>query len=373
MTPESRAVYPAVPDLAVPDIPVPDLWVAGPARHGVVRYALDLARTAGESGADPALIDAETALRPGRPTHLHFTDGLFGRSPELAADTIERLASIVPLSITLHDVPQSSDGAANLPRRIDCYRRVAGLATGVVCNSAHELAFLEESGVAPGGRVTGRASRRRGVAVIPLGAESPRSARRVGGDSTGTSPGGASSTDLDPIVALIGFVYPGKGHREVIDAVARVRDGGRIAVEVVAFGAASAGHEADLEALVDHAERAGVVFGSTGYLDDDELLRRCSRAAVPIAAHQHISASGSILTWLAAGRRPLVLDSRYAREMAALRPQTMTLYSPDGMDDVIAAALADPTSTRLAPTTSTAPHLVDTYAAYARWWRELTA
>ncbi|TFC94116.1 MULTISPECIES: glycosyltransferase family 1 protein [Cryobacterium] len=169
------------------------------------------------------------------------------------------------------------------------------------------------------------------------------------------------------MAALVGFVYPGKGHREVIDAVARM---GAV-LDVAALGAASAGHEADLIALASHAESLGITFTATGYISDDELFRLCRLAAVPIAAHQHLSASGSILAWLAAGRRPLVADSRYAREMQALRPGSMTLYAANAMEAAIVAALSDPRSTILPTDIDTAPHLPHVVTSYREWWNGL--
>ena len=47
---------------------------------------------------------------------------------------------------------------------------------------------------------------------------------------------------------------------------------------------------------------------------------RLRRVGVGLVAHANLSASGSLNSWLAAGRRPLVRTSDYAHEMAALRP-----------------------------------------------------
>ena len=51
-------------------------------------------------------------LRDDAPVHLHFTDRVFGDSTTAAADTIARLARVRPVSVTLHDIPQRSDGHA---------------------------------------------------------------------------------------------------------------------------------------------------------------------------------------------------------------------------------------------------------------------
>ena len=39
------------------------------------------------------------------------------------------------------------------------------------------------------------------------------------------------------------------------------------------------------------------------------------RIAVPVCAHRHFSASGSMMAWLGAGRTILARDSDYAREI----------------------------------------------------------
>jgi len=137
------------------------------------------------------------------------------------------------------------------------------------------------------------------------------------------------------------------------------------------FGRAAAGHERDLDALVAYADERGVRFEATGYLSDDELLERCSSAAVPLSAHQHVSASGSINTWIQAGRRPLVLESRYALEMAELRPGTLRLVEPRDLATAIADALAHPESTWIEAGASMAPDLDDVARAYIAWWRQV--
>jgi glycosyltransferase involved in cell wall biosynthesis len=333
---------------------VPDLFVFGPPDHGVVRYAHEVAQGVSESfqrrgrlaEPPPRRVDSRDEVVRGHPLHVHFTDRIFGSSPDRAAASFEAIASLAPVSVTLHDIPQGSDGAASLLLRRECYRRVVSSARGVVCNSFHEVSLLRELDILGPGP---------DPMVIPLAASPPVIEPIV--------PSG-----FDPVVALVGWVYPGKGHREVIDSLANVRGG----VGVIALGSASVGHESDLSTLTLHAESLGVPFRATGRLSDEELRLWCRRVAVPIAAHQHISASASILTWLGAGRRPLVVDSRYTREMLELRPGTMTLFDPGHMDAAISSALADPASTVLDPDIDTAPNLVDTVDAYVGWWSTIS-
>ncbi|WP_143048572.1 hypothetical protein [Frigoribacterium sp. MCBA15_019] len=338
-------------------------------QHGVATYAAQIAATVeARTGRDLSLDVADLLEVPDADTvevtvpraHLQFTDRLWGPSPLAAADVVEDLADTTALTVTLHDLPQPSDGERNLRRRGEAYGRVVAAARGVVVNSEHERSLLREWVGFDGP-----------VEVIPLPVDRH--------PLTGPRP------EPDGDVAVIGFFYPGKGHAEVVAAVAGLgaarhdagdRDGSGAtrpesdATGVVALGRASSGHEAELQQLVDEAAALGVPFGATGYLDDATLLDRARRASVPVAAHQHVSASGSIATWIAAGRRPLVPDTRYSREMATLRPGTLTLYPDDGLAAAIATALADPASTWLDDDARTLPGLDEVADAYAAWWAE---
>jgi hypothetical protein len=328
---------------------LPALVLTDDAQHGVSAYARRVAGAVEAlAGRELAVApDALTGTAPPARSHLHFTDRLWGGSPEEAADRIVDLAGRTSLTVTLHDLPQSSDGERNLPRRADCYRRVVEAVAGVVCNSRHEAALLDEH---VGARAAGAA------AVVPLSV-----------DPVGGPVAPADRPEPDGTAAVIGFFYPGKGHAELVAAAAELADGGR-ALRVAALGRASTGHEGELAELVAAAAARGVELEVTGYLDDDALLERCRRATVPVAAHRHVSASGSVATWIAAGRRPIVPDTRYSREMAELRPGTLTLVDADDLVAALAAARDDPASTWLAPGAVTAPGTGDVAVAYARWW-----
>jgi hypothetical protein len=316
---------------------LPALAVTADQRHGVTVAARDLA-VAVESATGTRLgMPAEALLgdEPPQRAHLHFTDRLWAGSPEDAAALVERIAGRTAITVTLHDVPQPSDGPRNLPRRTDCYARVAAAARGVVVNSRHEAAHLAEAGIVP-----------RALGVVPLPV------------SPVSLPGAPAPAGRD--VAVLGFFYPGKGHAEVVDAVAGLD------ARVTVLGGASAGHEEDLRVFAEQAAARGVPVDVTGFVPEEDLIARCRAVAVPVVAHRHFSASGSLATWIAAGRRPIVVESRYTREMAALRPGTVHLAGD--LAPAIAGALADPASTWLAADAVTRPHLDDTAAAYVRWW-----
>lgn len=338
----------------------PALLLTGPPRHGVVRYGRDVAEHVARLApgttlvevADPRDLVAAAAAHPR--VHLHVTDRILGDGPEGAAALVERVAAVTHLTVTLHDVPQTSDGVRNLPRRVDGYRRVAAAAAGAAVNSAHEAALLVEHDVVPAGRP---------VHVVPLGS-SPRAA--------GDAVAGPAAGSLVALVA--GYVYPGKGHDDVVRAVATTADRLRAAghdlteVAVVAIGGPSAGHEADVDRLRAEATGLGVDLRVTGSLTDDAFRAGLRGPGIPVAAHQHLSASRTLLDWGEQGRRPLVVTSRYAAEMAALRPGTLALYEPAALAAALEAVWHDPGTTTLPPGTDLAPTLADAAAAYLTWW-----
>lgn len=344
-----------VPMPAVP----PALLVIGPPHHGVVRYALDLADAISAERPRPTVIvvpDADaaaTTVREIARAHLHVTDRLLGRDPEEAATHVERLAALTSLTLTVHDLPQTSDGTM-YERRVAAYRRLINAADAVVVNSRHEAQLVVEHLGLPAASVT----------VIHLG-------------SSGRAPERTTVADNPPgtLIALIaGYIYPGKGHREVLDAIAsalnRLRDdGARVdGARVVAIGGPSPGHEHDVDELHGRAHELGVDLIVTGTLSNDDYRMLVGGEGIPVAAHQHISASRSMLDWVESGRRPLVRASRYATEMAELRPGTLSLYEPLLLADALMESWQSPASTRISATASLRPTLADAAISYRDWW-----
>ncbi|MDT9595062.1 hypothetical protein RDV89_18385 [Nocardioides zeae] len=313
---------------------LPVTLALGAPEHGVTRYALEVADWVGGLVAlDPA------DLAPRSRVHLHVTDRVLADSPEAAAEVVRALGDRHRLSVTLHDVPQPTDGTA-FERRAACYRAAVAAAEGWAVSSQHERAGVErwcDPGT-PGTVVP--------LPVIPF--------EQVGDPA----PGGA------PSVGVFGFVYPGKGHAEAVDALAALAAPAALHV----LGAAAPGHEADLDALVRDGRARSVPVHVSGRVPEAEVPAALRRVTVPVVGHRNVSASGSLNSWLAAGRRPLVRDGAYAREMAALRPGTLALYTDDELVDALAEALADPASTWLAPGTSVRPGPADVASAYRAWW-----
>ena len=350
---------------------IPELVLVGPPQHGVSAYATDLAEAltgAGFAVSMPVVPDAEAAVARAAGTdrvHVHFTDRIFGRTPEDAADLVERMAALTRLSVTLHDLPQPSDGA-RFARRARAYGRVLAAVRGAVVSSEHEANLVATHLTPP----------THPVQVIPIGTRvpcAPQTRVPQTRDPAADAPAGQGALR----VLIAGFIYPGKGHLEAIDAVAAVRENLRATGEpleeatVVAIGSASPGHEADVEFLRRHAAASGVILRVTGYLDDVAYRAAVSAHGLPLAAHQPLSASRSMLDWVEQGRSPLVADSPYAREMDRLRPNTLRLYQPAQLAEQLEDGWRRPGSTRLAPDTPLHPTLIDSALAYRDWWAGL--
>ena len=209
--------------------------VAGPTRHGVVRHALRLGasdpflsralvRVPSEvSGHEPPGL--RDALPPGSTAFLHVTDRLFGTSPEEAAATVRALAVGSTLALSLHDVPQASEGKEWYQRRRDAYAEFVSAATQLVVASEFEKGLLAACVDDP----ESVAAVMRKTTVVPLPLET--------GGSRHPVPDGDSAE-----IAVLGYLYPGKGVEDVIDAAASMAADGRV-VSVVNYGAAAEGHE----------------------------------------------------------------------------------------------------------------------------------
>ena len=104
---------------------------------------------------DPAqAIDLVAKLTPQvRLLHLHLTDWLFvdagvGADHIIAGLVRALRARGVALNVTLHDLPQPSDGPDLYRRRTATYRSLVESVAGVVVCSEHERMLLEDALVA---------------------------------------------------------------------------------------------------------------------------------------------------------------------------------------------------------------------------------
>lgn len=290
------------------------LLAPGPPDHGVVRHSATLARLLLGSGAE--IVDDAPAADV---VHVQFTDALWGPDIATAAGGFAEWATRVraPLVVTLHDVPGGDVDPRRDERRCRGYARVLAAADVVVVSAAHEAA-----------KVTAMSGRQAVVVGLPV--------ERL---PCGPRPDWADR----PTLGVLGFVYPGKGHDDVVRAAAALPQRPR----VVAAGAVSPGHEAVHADLDRRAAALGVDLVLTGRLDDAAMGGAARAVTVPVVPGRAVSASGTLATWWAAGRRPLVADGVYATDQARTYPDALVLYPPGGLVAAAAAALAGPATTLL--------------------------
>ncbi|WP_111767859.1 glycosyltransferase [Nakamurella deserti] len=342
----------------------------GPDDHGVTlfgRRLFDAALALGFGGS--ALVAASPAALPSlldtvplgtRLVHLQVNDWLFADSSSTARDRLLDVASRlrrrgVALSVTFHDLPHTEVSASLYRRRAATYAAVAAVAAGVVVSSRHEAELLTRAVSAADPTATPPT-----VTVIPLPvAAGPAPAR----------PAPPALRGDTPTVGVFGFLYPGKGHVEVIEELAGIQP----AVRLLAIGRASTGHEHLLGDLGELARVHGIDFATTGYVPDEDVDVLLRSVDVPVAPAAQVSASGSINSWITAGRRPLALAGDYTREIAARRPDCLRLYAPGELRELVLAALADPESTWLPRGAVTGPGPAVVARRYVDWLRATAA
>lgn len=290
----------------------------GNERHGVVRHARSVADRVAALGVEVEVSRLLSVPRAGVDVvHVHFTDSLFGVDVGAAARAFAAWVARVeaPLVVTLHDVPGRDPDALRDQRRLRAYRDVVKRVDGVIVSAAHEVSpslFPRTPGPA--------------VIGLPIDPLPP----------AGPAPEWAGQTT----VGVLGFVYPGKGHVEAVEAVARLGS----PATVVALGAVSPGHAQLLQDLQHRAEQLGVELIVTGTLSGADLHAAARAVTVPLASYRTLGASGSTLTWISAARRPVARASDYARDVEARWPGSLLLHDEDP-DGALAAALAVPAST----------------------------
>lgn len=330
-------------------------------RGAIGMFAREVAAAAGAPVLDGSLDELDAlAEQRSEAWHVHFCDRLYGATPGEAAQRIARWAEGGRLTVTLHDVPQP--WAA--PARQQGYLDVLAVVAGWAANSHHEVQLLEEAR-----RLTGS------TAPVPAGlvAHLPVPAPLTAATPVAEAPHEGGEDRDEVVFGVVGWVYPDKGHREVVRAAGRLAEAGH-RVRVRCLGAAVEGHADLVEELHGRAGRSGVELEVTGFLDQAVLEEAMRAVTVPVAAHRHLSASASVNSWLSTGRRPVVADGRYTRELAALRPGTLLLLEGDdddsgaALDALVQRVLAEPGLTRLDPGARLEPRRGDTVAAYAAWW-----
>ena len=338
----------------------------GPDENGVVRLARQIALAAGDLGftgpvvtePDPARASDLAARLPAgvRLLHLHLSDWLFADAaaePDAALTGLLRCLQRrgVALTITLHDLPQPTDGSQLYRRRAGTYRLLVESAVAVAVCSDHERQLLAEALLTEG---TIHADAERAV-VLPLPID-------AAADSVGHPPPGSART-----VGIFGYIYPGKGHREVLEELTQCRP----PVSVLAIGRSSDRHHDLVDELMRTATAKGMSFRCTGYVPDSDVLERLRGDLIPVAPHTHVSASGSINSWIAAGRRPLVPAGRYPTELLQRMPGAVRTYQPGRLRSAVESAVEDAALTWLPPGLAVGPSTRSVAGRYLNWLREI--
>ncbi|MDT8913016.1 hypothetical protein [Amycolatopsis sp. PS_44_ISF1] len=293
----------------------------GPAGHGVVRHARSVARLCAARGVSAGGPEPDL-------THAHFTDALFGPTIDEAARAYRAWAARArrPLVVTVHDVPDPAGRGRRDLARCAGYTAVLEASDSVIVSAEHEAAKVARLTAKPVHHID-----------LPLPAEPAALALRA-------------PEEVASSLVVLGYLYPGKGHREAIDVAAAVgRDRPEGPPGVFAAGTASAGHDELAEQLRVRAEAKGVPFVITGHLTDDRFAAIARAAGVPLVLNREVSASGSLLSWLSCQRRPITWAGPYSREIERRYPGNLALAATSAeLAERTARALADPRETRLA-------------------------
>ena len=321
--------------------PAPSHLVLGADDHGVARYASQLALAC----EAPVVRDLEAVTCARAPVHLHLTDRIIGPTPRAAAPRRSSGSPGGPAHVTLHDVPAADRRAGRSPLAPRRTRRIVRAARGWA-DQLRARARPAASGV--------RARRAGGVLPLPV-LRPPR--------DRGRARSGAGARHLR-------LHLPRQGARQVVRA-SRPCAGAGIPARVLVVGGAAPGHDDEVADVVAMARARGVPARGDRSARRRRGGRRCCGRSPSRSSRTATSRRpGSLNSWLAAGRRPLVRDGAYAREMARAAPRDAHAVrrrrrSPTRSPTALRAAALDvaaPRRSTCARASTTSP------VAYLAWW-----
>lgn len=221
-----------------------------------------------------------------------------------------------PLVVTLHDV---FDRATRKERWLDAdawgLRLVARAADRLVVHSEVEVERL--AGIAPASKmrvIPHFVEERR----LPLSAEAARTHLGLGDQR---------------IVTLLGFIYGRKGHADLVEAVPHLPAD----VRLVFAGGSVAGKEGLLRRVRARLEEMGAAdrVTVTGYLSEEDMETWMAATHLAALPFRDLSASGSLSSWIAAGKPVLASDLPGFHEYDRLVPGSVRF-----IDSLEPAALA---------------------------------
>jgi hypothetical protein len=122
---------------------------------------------------------------------------------------------------------------------------------------------------------------------------------------------------------------------------------GLIGADVVAVGACSLGHDDLAGSLRRRAAAHGIELEITGAVRRDRLARHAATIAVPVVPSMRPAASASLMSWIGAGRRPLVAANEHTVEVAERLGGHLQLFdgTAPSLARAAAAGLGDPGAT----------------------------
>lgn len=236
----------------------------------------------------------------------------WGKGPRAAYRFLDlRRAYRGPLVVTLHDV---FDRETAKERWLDAdtwsLRLVARSADRLIVHSEVEVERL--AGIAPASkiRVVPHFVEERN---LPLSAEAARAHLGIAGRR---------------VVTLLGFIYGRKGHGDLVEAVPHLPPD----VLIAFAGGAVAGREGLMRRVQKRVAELGVDdrVRITGYLSEDDMETWIAATHLAALPFRDLSASGSLSTWIAAGKPVVVSDLPGFHEYDRLAPGAIRFF--DGLD-----------------------------------------
>jgi glycosyltransferase involved in cell wall biosynthesis len=126
------------------------------------------------------------------------------------------------------------------------------------------------------------------------------------------------------IVTLLGFIHARKGHGLLLEALAQLPP------SVVAVFAGGARDPRIVEDLLALARSLGVAarLHITGYLPEDKLEQYLAATDLAVCPFYSVAASGSLTSWISAGRPILASDLPLIAEYNAHQPGAIQTFAP---------------------------------------------
>ncbi|MEL7356068.1 MAG: glycosyltransferase [Cyanobacteria bacterium J06560_6] len=294
----------------------------GPPRHGILKYGKNIEKMAQAHNAvevisarvnldgtveenKQRLLEAATCLQQADIVHLQHNHALWGGQQQ--ADYFEFFTNSCdrPILATLHDVYLNTDAfnGRNLVtylkqhygRRSQFYRRLFKSCAGVVVCTHQESKQLTTV-------VCKRRKTREKLQTIPHYVET-----RATTYAKAQPANPPKEKDTRQQLTLLGWIHPRKGHRLMVEALAKLPEN----VDLTFAGQASPENEPFLTDLLALTETLGIRqrVHLTGYLSETQLEDHLLRADIAVCPFEDVSASGSLSTWISIAHPAIVATS----------------------------------------------------------------